>query len=184
MPTFDLDFLAAKYGTDKGVGKGEHQYTPAYAHLLSNKLIYNLLEIGIYKGESLRMWAEYLPATDIFGFDCDPQTLINNGRIKSYLVDQAHPDTLQAAAIATGRKFDIVIDDGSHIPEHQVSSIATLYPFLALGGYYIIEDIYPENLAAVLMNIPFFPKMICQTAMPPTGGADSFLVVVQKAPHE
>jgi hypothetical protein len=35
----------------------------------------------------------------------------------------------------------LIIDDGSHIPEHQLSTFNTLFDILLPGGTYIIEDI-------------------------------------------
>jgi hypothetical protein len=36
--------------------------------------------------------------------------------------------------------IDLVIDDGSHMPEETKSSFETLYPLLRPGGLYVIED--------------------------------------------
>jgi hypothetical protein len=35
--------------------------------------------------------------------------------------------------------FDIVIDDGSHVNEHIITSFQTLFPLLANNGIYVIE---------------------------------------------
>ena len=41
-----------------------------------------------------------------------------------------------------GQKFDVIIDDGSHIPWHQIFTLETIFDtFLKDGGVYIIEDI-------------------------------------------
>jgi len=37
--------------------------------------------------------------------------------------------------------WDIIIDDGSHIPRHQLVSFSALFPFVRPGGVYVIEDI-------------------------------------------
>jgi hypothetical protein len=37
--------------------------------------------------------------------------------------------------------FDIIVDDGSHYWNHQITSLKYLYPFVKPKGYYIIEDI-------------------------------------------
>jgi hypothetical protein len=36
--------------------------------------------------------------------------------------------------------WDLVIDDGSHVPRHQLISFIALYPFVRPGGIYVIED--------------------------------------------
>jgi hypothetical protein len=38
--------------------------------------------------------------------------------------------------------FDIIIDDGSHISEHIITSYRTLFPHLTAHGLYVIEDLY------------------------------------------
>ena len=37
--------------------------------------------------------------------------------------------------------FDVIIDDGSHMPQHVTSSFNILFPRLRDGGYYMIEDV-------------------------------------------
>ena len=39
-----------------------------------------------------------------------------------------------------GGGLDLVIDDGSHLAEPTRTSFDTLFPLLAPGGFYIIED--------------------------------------------
>ncbi|HET7375323.1 MAG TPA: hypothetical protein VFK30_01370, partial [Anaerolineae bacterium] len=43
--------------------------------------------------------------------------------------------------------LDIVIDDGSHLADHQIVSFEELLPHLRAGGVYCCEDIhgYPDN---------------------------------------
>jgi hypothetical protein len=42
--------------------------------------------------------------------------------------------------------WDLVIDDGSHVPRHQLVSFVALYPFVRPGGLYVIEDIESSYL--------------------------------------
>jgi hypothetical protein len=37
--------------------------------------------------------------------------------------------------------FDVVIDDGSHMIDHQIQSLRTLLPAVHSNGLYVIEDI-------------------------------------------
>lgn len=48
---------------------------------------------------------------------------------------------LQTAAEVGTSAFDLIIDDGSHLNEHQRSTLLHMFPHLAPGGVYIIEDL-------------------------------------------
>jgi len=37
--------------------------------------------------------------------------------------------------------WDIIIDDGSHVPRHQLITFTSLFPCVRPGGVYVIEDI-------------------------------------------
>ena len=141
-----LTRLAIKHGTDKW---GPHFYTPVYhklfAHLRERPL--RLLEIGVggyeYKkvgGNSLAMWADYFPHAQITGVDIAEKELSLDPRIKVLRGSQDDAVFLGKVCEEHG-PFDIVIDDGSHIPKHVVASFGILFPKLADGGIYAIEDV-------------------------------------------
>lgn len=132
--------IAKRHGTDKYV---PHGYTPIYDRLLSGRAaaVQKVLEVGIGKGKSLRMWEEFFPHARIIGIDIKPELLINAGRIESLLGDQSDKQQTRQIASELGGNFDLIVDDGSHDPLLQVSALETLLPFLADGGLYAIEDI-------------------------------------------
>jgi hypothetical protein len=142
----DLPNLALIYGSDKW---GDHWYAQHYQthfRALRNARI-NLLEIGIggyehrdYGGESLRMWKAYFPRAEIFAIDIVDKTHMQEPRIHIYQGSQDDPDLLRRVAADMGR-IDIVVDDGSHMNAHVITSFETLFPLLADGGIYAIEDI-------------------------------------------
>jgi hypothetical protein len=152
----ELCELAIKYRTDK-VGEFMHHYTPVYDKLFGYRRneIKKVLEIGIgydnssgmahinnYKGgASLRMWEEYFPNAEIFGADIREDALINEGRIKSFYVDQSIPQSVEELKVKVGNDFDIIIDDGSHRPDHYIMTAGILLPILKQDGIYIIEDV-------------------------------------------
>src|SRR5262249_51417609 len=41
--------------------------------------------------------------------------------------------------------LDVIIDDGSHQPDHQIISLEELLPHLRLGGVYLCEDIETQG---------------------------------------
>jgi hypothetical protein len=155
--------LADKYGTDKHTPL---RYTEGYYDALEGRPVLTLLEIGICTkrnipnsrtGASLFMWAEFFPGADIYGIDIDPAAMVNAGRIKSFCGDQSDPVFMASVAAAVG-PFDVIVDDGSHNPEHQMVSAKALLPYLTPTGSYFIEDIRhfafpgstPEKLQAQL----------------------------------
>lgn len=141
-----LKKLAVKYKTDK---HGVHFYTDIYEKYLGskkNKKI-NLLEIGIggfnnpaKGGESLRMWNEYFKYGLIYGLDIFKKNIFISDRVKIFQGSQTNYKDL-LPIIKKAKKFDFVIDDGSHICNDQISTFKLLFPFLKRGGYYFIEDI-------------------------------------------
>ena len=141
-----LTRLAIKYGTDKW---GPHFYTPIYhAHFshMRDKPVH-LLEIGVggynlakVGGASLSMWADYFPKGHIVAFDTGEKRLALDPRIQVRKGSQDDPVFLAQMSEEHG-PFDIVIDDGSHIPKHVAASFNILFPKLAERGYYVIEDV-------------------------------------------
>jgi hypothetical protein len=55
------------------------------------------------------------------------------------LGDQADRGFLESVVERHG-PFDIIVDDGGHTMEQQITSIETLFPSLVDGGVYIVED--------------------------------------------
>ena len=141
-----LTLLAIKHGTDKW---GPHFYTPVYhslfAHLREKPV--RLLEVGVggfhlstVGGESLSMWAEYFPSGRIVGIDLAEKRLDLDPRIRLYQGSEEDVPFLLRVVHECG-PFDIIIDDGSHIPQHVVKTFTTLFPAMPDGGLYVIEDI-------------------------------------------
>jgi len=108
----------------------------------------NVLEIGIAGGGSLQMWKWYFGRkANIFGLDIDDSTLYKEARIKTFKCDSGSKDQL-LAVMTDLPMMDIVIDDGGHRMEEQITAFETLYPLLNENGVYLCEDIhtsfYPE----------------------------------------
>ncbi len=136
-----LDDLAIKQQTDK-MSLG-HGYCTLYDVHLSpmRDLPIRFLEIGIYKGASLRMWREYFTAADVHGVDIDAKRCEPIEGCTSHCYDMGKKDRLDDFANQHG-SWDVVIDDGGHTMSQQQLAFETLWPRLNSGGYYIIEDIH------------------------------------------
>ncbi len=141
-----LTRLAIANGTDKF---GYHDYTPNYhrlfGHLRDRPL--RLLEIGVggYQdadrgGESLETWRDYFPKARVVGIDIQEKRLDLGQRITILQGSQVDAGFLDRV-VADHGPFDIIIDDGSHRNAHVVDSFNLLYPGLAPGGIYVVEDV-------------------------------------------
>ncbi|MDR3414530.1 MAG: hypothetical protein P4L87_26790 [Formivibrio sp.] len=120
-----------------------------------------LLEIGIgdnekdVAGRSLVVWRAFFPRGTIVGFDLQDKDLLARGRIKIYRGDQSFAADLAQLQKNEG-PFDIIIDDGSHLNQHQLFSFGCLFHALREKGLYVIEDVHtsfwPERIGGVLWD--------------------------------
>jgi 23S rRNA U2552 (ribose-2'-O)-methylase RlmE/FtsJ len=97
------------------------------------------LEIGLNQNNSIALWKEYFNDVSIYGIDINPKEDVANAKV--FKVDQSKQEELDDFAKTVDTKFEIIIDDGSHVPDHQLKTINTFWPLLKPGGIYIIEDI-------------------------------------------
>jgi hypothetical protein len=154
-----MDELAKLNSTDKT----EHGYTHKYDWLFlpMKYMPIRILEIGFWRGRSARMFAEYFHRGVVHSLDIEP----NHGwyenipeetrkRVRLWQADQGSKESLKSVLkqIADSprnhlkrgeRPFEIIIDDGSHQPDHQRLSFQCLWDHVAPGGFYIIEDFHP-----------------------------------------
>ena len=134
-----LTELGIKYNTDKATG---HGFTEFYYPYLEKYINPSILEIGIYDGASLKMWEEFYGYPNIIGVDILEKKQYENQNIRTVVADQGNPTDLLSKCTALVPEYDIIIDDGSHIIDHQISSLVTLFPCLKSGGTYIMEDLH------------------------------------------
>jgi hypothetical protein len=151
-----------KYGSDKSRA---HKYTAVYSAVFKDR--YNqplrIVELGLgtnnpdapstmgvfaLPGSSLRGWRNLFPHALVYGADIDRRILFQEDRIKTFYCDQldsssirelwSQPD-LQGGA-------DIIIDDGLHTFEANVSFLEGSLENLRPGGIYITEDILQDQV--------------------------------------
>lgn len=112
----------------------------------------NILEVGVYKGGSLLMFAEYFPNARILGIDKnEPSPRFYElakerslgERVRTEQGSQSDIQFLQRVLKSHfgSAQIDIVIDDASHFYNHTKVTFNFLFPqYLKNGGHYIIED--------------------------------------------
>jgi hypothetical protein len=104
-----------------------------------------ILEIGIFEGGSIDMWNYYFDnKCTIYAIDINENCL---NLQKDYL-DNVHiiigdqgNENFWNNFLKQNIKFDIIIDDGSHIPSHQILTFKKTYDYLNNNGIYLCEDI-------------------------------------------
>jgi hypothetical protein len=102
-----------------------------------------LLEIGVQNGGSLEVWSKFLPRDSaIIGIDIDPAVadLKFAGNIRAFVADVNDMEKVEACLGA--EPFDIIIDDGSHTSPDIIFAFKQLFPKLAPGGKYFVEDLH------------------------------------------
>lgn len=142
-----LTQIADACGTDKGTGFGEgHSYTEIYQDYLDKYIGKRpkILEIGVLTGASVKMF------NDFYGGDCEIWTVDIDYSVCSYKADNVHRYTVNQNSLDDWKrffseapeKFDIILDDGSHQPEHQVHTLYWLSDRVEDEGIYILEDLH------------------------------------------
>jgi len=151
-----LSILGQRHGTDKLT----HGFLPFYESFMNDakdKPI-SFLEIGVFYGASIKMWAEYFsnPHTTIYGADWfigvngnkhvfpDPKKVLRemvDPRIKFIELNQSSLDQLNSLK-SLNLQFDYILDDGSHLMKDQQQTFLSLFDTVKPGGYFIIEDLH------------------------------------------
>jgi cephalosporin hydroxylase len=140
-----LTDIANHYTVDKGTEHYEkHGYTELYDEYIPEKGKFTLLEIGVWHGDSIRMWEEYNPELVIHGVDVDPNVhnyIHSSDKSTIHIGDQSNREFMENVIASSGAP-DFIIDDGSHQYNHIVESFKILWDHLKVGGFYFIEDLH------------------------------------------
>lgn len=159
-------FFNSRRPTDRGIWKWLHYFDVYHRHLarFRGPAPINMLEIGVYGGGSLEMWAQYLddpvargligvehgPPT-IHGVDIDPACKgFERGGVKIHIGDQAS-SAFWSTFRSEVKPLDIVIDDGGHREDQQLAAWRNLWMHMNPGGVYIVEDVEPNRFLNEVM---------------------------------
>ncbi len=138
-----LDEIAVRVGADKN--STYHNYTEIYSRYfapLKEKPI-KFLEIGLDRGASVKLWEEYFKNADLHFMDITlKRAEYFSIRSHYHKCDQENQSDLQHFIEITDGNFDIILDDGGHTMNQQLTSLAALFPHVKSGGMYIIEDLH------------------------------------------
>jgi hypothetical protein len=177
--------LFSSFESDKAV---LHNYNYLYSALFSEMkgTCKDILEIGTYKGASLRSWKAFFPSAQVYGIDIDPDTVFEEERIKTMIADQNDLESMAAVNKLWNTEFDVVIDDGWHQPEASVLSMISFIPKLKKKGIYVLEDIdqtkyssFYNELVEIFIKHGYYAEYLdLPSLVPPTNSGYSYGVLV------
>ena len=154
----DLDELLFFYGSDKAEifrlknekGHGFSKFYNNYLSELNNEQI-NILEIGSYAGASAAAFSKYIPNSKVFCFDVNITNFkYSSDKIFVYGLDIKNEYKVskilkQIFKKNKFEKFDLIIDDGSHLLSDMLFSFNFFLKYVKKNRFYIIEDFKHPN---------------------------------------
>jgi hypothetical protein len=101
------------------------------------------MEIGVFLGGSLQMWHDYFgPGCRVYAVDIDTRCkAFEDERTRIFIGDQADRKFLAQLRREVPR-VDILIDDGGHTMNQQVTAFEELFQHVADRGIYLCEDLH------------------------------------------
>ena len=120
-------------------------YSLLFSSLIDKTI--TLAEIGIEDNNSIKMWRNYFKKAKIYGFEYVDRKIKKAKKDKlnkTYIrkINVHNEKDITESFKKTKTRFDIIIDDSTHIFEDQIRIIKNCYKFLNKNGILIIEDIY------------------------------------------
>jgi hypothetical protein len=146
---FGLTKLGEIYGTDKVDATHTRNglaYTDVYERYLRSwrRERFTLLELGVYRGNSLRMWNAFFPRATVVGLDLEQLAADRAPEFEVAVGSQSDPVVLESI-LRRHTDLRLVVDDASHITSLTIASFRYLFPRLPRGGIYIMEDLSPNT---------------------------------------
>lgn len=101
-----------------------------------------VVEIGVYNGGSLQMWKDYFgPNCKVIGVDISPTCKqFEEENIEIIIGSQEDVNFLNELKLKVP-KIDILIDDGGHTMNQQITTFESLFPHISENGVYLCEDL-------------------------------------------
>lgn len=149
-----------------------HTYSETYDFLF-RKIRTNyidLLEIGIDKGGSMKLWHDYFPFANIYGLDAKdlkdnpkydqkirlPEIYFSKRIHMTMEVNAYDEKFIEEKFKKNNMNFDIIIDDGPHNIESMCFFVKNYSKLLKENGILIIEDIQsPDWIPQIMLHVPF-----------------------------
>ena len=160
----DLNYLCEYFNSDKGEkfknqyakpSKQDdkkiiaHGYAKIYEKYLKEKKEKNLniIELGSFYGNASAAFYFYFKNSQIYSADINPDMyLYRSKRLKNFFTDTSSRASIESNILTRNTKFDLIIEDASHMLKDQIISLFILFKNLNSGGIFIVEEIdFPEK---------------------------------------
>ena len=160
----DLNFLCEFFNSDKGENfinqyaqpsKREskkiiaHGYAKIYEKYLKDNKdgILNIIELGSFYGNASAAFFFYFKNAQIYSADINPDMyLYSSKRLENFFTDTSSRSSIEKNILNKNIKFDLIIEDASHMLKDQIISLFILFKNLKSGGLFIVEEIdFPEK---------------------------------------
>ena len=150
----ELQTIGERTGTDKA---GDyHNYCNKYEFFLKDfrDKEFTLMEIGVFRGGSIRMWRQYFNKARVIGVDINEKSREFVEEDDNTTVITGDISSKQTLEMLKQYNPSIIVDDASHIWSEQINTLFALFDLLPWGGIYILEDIHTSFLP---LNTSFNP---------------------------
>jgi hypothetical protein len=166
----ELSQLANRFETDKGTADSMNlswgadfpghkcmHYTSTYEKYMKEKRedSISMLEIGVcdkrFPYASIKMWMSYFKDVDFYAVDnfwghkigdkVDDIKDLNTQGVNFIYADQGSFEDWDDLNTAHSGRYDFIVEDGSHWPNHMFVSLWKSIGVMKSGGYYFMEDI-------------------------------------------
>lgn len=132
-------------GKHRGMTKWIHyldSYLPYFIELRKRRTL-KILEIGVFSGGSLDMYKHFFRGLDlsIVGVDIDEECRSFADGVTCIEIGDQERKSFWADFKKRHGSFSLIIDDGGHACEQQVTTFEAMFAVLEPGGVYIVEDI-------------------------------------------
>jgi len=150
-----LEELADGTRTDKNY---YHSYLPLYQTLLERKkdTALHVLEIGVERGGSIKLWHDFFTKATIHGIDVRPmeemwEGITNKEQIILYPSSDAYKlSFFYETFYNKGIKCDVLVDDGPHTLASMITFLQLYSHLMTEDGILIIEDVQSWDWINVL----------------------------------
>lgn len=180
--------LFTKYGSDKNTN---HTYGPIYDSFWptpeERAKVEAVMEIGIASGQSVLAFRDIFPNAQIVGFDKEPchrpevgsldaaicsPTCPRPPRLEIHQGDMRDFDALTRAV--NGRKFDLIVEDASHLLGDNLLAFYWMFRHVKEGGFYVIEELGGPGFDPAEF-LECFPQAEIVVTGPPLKGENVFV---------